>query len=355
MTETNDSEDQVIDAQPRGEQLWSYVCGYIQILRETDTPHIANPASPSPPSDSEDSHQFPSPPGIHDNQQAPPPVFAVAPSPSRSPEGGEMITLSPQPPAITQAEDIPRLSQRPLGADVDPRIANLHAMFTDFDDSLLIRGNVHSQISQPRPSQRPGHLKKLELAMTRTPRSDPPPIPPTTPPPVATTTTTFRTHLRHLYTRPPHHATPPVVEAPFALGKERSAAAGAPGKHPDIVHHEDQDLDTTQPDPNTQQQQQQQAVVHIQNATTGLLPVQMGRSTPQMQDMAPNQAFPHGMGSNPAALGHSIPNRPDMRPSPRAPNPPMRTWSAGMLDLPMRTETLGNWDDSSPIGINIVL
>ncbi|KAG1833069.1 hypothetical protein EV424DRAFT_1366959 [Suillus variegatus] len=81
---------------------------------------------------------------------------------------------------------------------------------------------------------------------------------------------------------------------------------------------------------------------HIQNATTGLLPAQMGRSTPQMQDMASNQAFPHGMGSNPAALGHGIPNRPDMRPSPRAPNPPMRTWSAGTLDLPMRTETHGN-------------
>jgi translation initiation factor 4A len=81
---------------------------------------------------------------------------------------------------------------------------------------------------------------------------------------------------------------------------------------------------------------------HIQNATTGHLPAQMGRSTPQMQDMASNQIFPHGMGSNPAALGHGVPNRPDLRPSPRAPNPPMRTWSAGTLDLPMRTETLGN-------------
>lgn len=87
---------------------------------------------------------------------------------------------------------------------------------------------------------------------------------------------------------------------------------------------------------------------HIQNATTGLLPAQMGRSTPQMQDMAPNQAFPHGMGSNPAALGHGMPNRPDMRPSPRAPNPPMRTWSAGTLDLPMRTETLGNMGRLEP-------
>ncbi|KAG1853965.1 hypothetical protein F4604DRAFT_2043226 [Suillus subluteus] len=66
---------QVIDGQPR------------------DTPDIANPASPSPPSDSEDSHQFPpSPPGIHNNQQLPPPVFAVAPSPSQSPEASEKVS-----------------------------------------------------------------------------------------------------------------------------------------------------------------------------------------------------------------------------------------------------------------------
>ena len=33
---------------------------------------------------------------------------------------------------------------------------------------------------------------------------------------------------------------------------------------------------------------------------------------------------------------HALPNRPDLRPSTRTPNPPMRTWSAGSLDLPMR-------------------
>ncbi|KAG1736036.1 hypothetical protein EDB19DRAFT_1723340 [Suillus lakei] len=99
---------------------------------------IANPASSLPPSESEDLHQFPpSPPGIHDNEQFPPPAFAVAPSPPQSPEVGDMITLSPQPPAITQAEDTPTLPQRPPDADVDPRIASLHAMFPDFDDSLL--------------------------------------------------------------------------------------------------------------------------------------------------------------------------------------------------------------------------
>jgi hypothetical protein len=141
-----------------------------------------------------------------------------------------------------------------------------------------------SQISRPRPQQRPGRLKRLKLAMTRTRRSAPPPAPvpapaptsapPTTTPPTSappTTTppasapTTFRTHLRHLYTRPSHHATPPVVDVPFAKGKERNAAAGPSYlKDPDIVPLEYQEQDTDQPDPDAQQQQQQQAVaVHI--------------------------------------------------------------------------------------------
>ncbi len=38
-----------------------------------------------------------------------------------------------------------------------------------------------------------------------------------------------------------------------------------------------------------------------------------------------------------AALGHGMPGRPDIRQNPRAPNQPMRTWSAGTLDLPLRT------------------
>ncbi|KAI9001253.1 P-loop containing nucleoside triphosphate hydrolase protein [Trametes punicea] len=37
-----------------------------------------------------------------------------------------------------------------------------------------------------------------------------------------------------------------------------------------------------------------------------------------------------------ASLGHGIPGRHDMRQSQRLPNPPMRTWSAGNLDIPMR-------------------
>ncbi|KAL5508135.1 hypothetical protein ACEPAH_5753 [Sanghuangporus vaninii] len=50
-------------------------------------------------------------------------------------------------------------------------------------------------------------------------------------------------------------------------------------------------------------------------------------------DIAPNQTIlPPALGN----LGHGLPNRPDLRPSPRVPNPPMRTWSAGTLELPLR-------------------
>ncbi|KAG2741279.1 hypothetical protein P692DRAFT_20840209, partial [Suillus brevipes Sb2] len=119
----------------------------------------------------------------------------------------------------------------------------------------------YSQNSRPRPQQRHRRLKRLRLALARSPRPAPPPVPPTAPPPV-TTTTTFKTHLRHLFTRSPHHATPPVVDVPFAQGKERNAAAGAPGKDPNIISDEEyENLNTdTQQDPNTQPQQQVVAV-----------------------------------------------------------------------------------------------
>ncbi|KAG6918948.1 hypothetical protein DXG01_010603 [Tephrocybe rancida] len=50
-------------------------------------------------------------------------------------------------------------------------------------------------------------------------------------------------------------------------------------------------------------------------------------------DIAPNQTMPP---SNPAVLSHGLPVRPDMRSAARHPNPPLRTWSAGNIDLPMR-------------------
>ncbi|KAG1896594.1 WD40-repeat-containing domain protein [Suillus fuscotomentosus] len=75
------------------------------------------------------------------------------------------------------------------------------------------------QISRPRLQQRPGRLKRFRLAMTRRPQEAPAPAPPTTSPPVAVTTT-IKTDLRHLFSRSPHHATPPVVDVPFTKAKE---------------------------------------------------------------------------------------------------------------------------------------
>ncbi|THG97659.1 hypothetical protein EW026_g4378 [Hermanssonia centrifuga] len=40
---------------------------------------------------------------------------------------------------------------------------------------------------------------------------------------------------------------------------------------------------------------------------------------------------------NTVNLGHGLPSRADIRSTPRIPGPPMRTWSAGTLDLPMRS------------------
>ncbi|KAF7301319.1 Translation initiation factor [Mycena indigotica] len=64
---------------------------------------------------------------------------------------------------------------------------------------------------------------------------------------------------------------------------------------------------------------------------------------PQM-DVAPNQMMSGSGLSNAGMLGHGLPNRPDLRPSPRATNTPMRTWSAGTLDLPIRPADPGRQD-----------
>ncbi|KAI0316701.1 hypothetical protein OF83DRAFT_1059902 [Amylostereum chailletii] len=75
-----------------------------------------------------------------------------------------------------------------------------------------------------------------------------------------------------------------------------------------------------------QTQQHRQSVTHNGN---GHLP-SLGSAT---IDIPPNQLMPPG--SMGGSLGHGLPNRPDLRPG-RTPNPPMRTWSAGSLDLPVR-------------------
>ena len=56
-------------------------------------------------------------------------------------------------------------------------------------------------------------------------------------------------------------------------------------------------------------------------------------------DISPNQMLPSVITGHPV-LGHGLPNRQDLRPSPRSPNPPLRTWSAGNLDLSIRQDPL---------------
>ncbi|KAF8897477.1 hypothetical protein BD779DRAFT_1667451 [Infundibulicybe gibba] len=65
-------------------------------------------------------------------------------------------------------------------------------------------------------------------------------------------------------------------------------------------------------------------------------------------EIAPNQIMSPGAMPNSNMLGHGLPSRPDLRGSVRAPNPPMRTWSAGTLDLPLRpTDPNAGRQDSS--------
>ncbi|KAG6872800.1 hypothetical protein C0995_006529 [Termitomyces sp. Mi166 len=71
----------------------------------------------------------------------------------------------------------------------------------------------------------------------------------------------------------------------------------------------------------------------MQSTNTDLRSNSIVAMNPQHGDIAPAQTVPP---SNPVALGHGLPPRPEIRSIGRHPNPPMRTWSAGNLDLPMR-------------------
>jgi len=83
----------------------------------------------------------------------------------------------------------------------------------------------------------------------------------------------------------------------------------------------------------TQQMQHQQTAIPDgrNNSVIGLNPAQL--------DLAPNQTISPPVIGNATMLGHGLPNRPDLRV--RHPNPPLRTWSAGTLDLPMRPPEQG--------------
>jgi translation initiation factor 4A len=78
----------------------------------------------------------------------------------------------------------------------------------------------------------------------------------------------------------------------------------------------------------TQQIQQTGHPLEARNSIIGLGPP---------QDIAPNQLATPPTLSPPSLIGHTLSSRPDLRPTPRQqPNSPMRTWSSGQLDLPIR-------------------
>ncbi|KAI0952469.1 hypothetical protein AcW1_004551 [Taiwanofungus camphoratus] len=75
---------------------------------------------------------------------------------------------------------------------------------------------------------------------------------------------------------------------------------------------------------------------HMQ-ANSGIQNPQLPSQSLPQGDLSSSQAVSPPLISSGSILGHGLPNRPDLRPGPRMPNPPMRTWSAGNLDIPMRT------------------
>jgi hypothetical protein len=95
---------------------------------------------------------------------------------------------------------------------------------------------------------------------------------------------------------------------------------------------------------------------HIQSTNSVLPNGQIGgnnnnnnnNNNQQQQDSGPNQMISPPL--QPGMLGHGLPNRPDMRGPPgRTPNQPMRTWSAGNLDLPMRPSESGSLGRSNDL------
>ncbi|KAH9844011.1 uncharacterized protein C8Q71DRAFT_697864 [Rhodofomes roseus] len=82
------------------------------------------------------------------------------------------------------------------------------------------------------------------------------------------------------------------------------------------------------------QTQQMQVVTSGLGVNSGLPNPMLGAGLPQ-GDLSSNQANAPLMQTN-SVLGNGLPNRPDIRGNGRVPNPPMRTWSAGNLDIPMR-------------------
>ncbi|KZT26875.1 hypothetical protein NEOLEDRAFT_1155268 [Neolentinus lepideus HHB14362 ss-1] len=73
----------------------------------------------------------------------------------------------------------------------------------------------------------------------------------------------------------------------------------------------------------------------VQNMTPVVPNSSQFGNSPQLD--VSNQIISPPISTSASMLGHGLPNRGDGRASSRTPNPPMRTWSAGTLDLSMRS------------------
>ncbi|PSS37379.1 hypothetical protein PHLCEN_2v781 [Hermanssonia centrifuga] len=72
-----------------------------------------------------------------------------------------------------------------------------------------------------------------------------------------------------------------------------------------------------------------------------LQPTSVLRQSPQPNDLLGRRTMAP---PNTVNLGHGLPIGADIRTTPRIPGPPMRTWSAGTLDLPIPTGSIGRAD-----------
>ncbi|KAG1893561.1 uncharacterized protein F5891DRAFT_1196188 [Suillus fuscotomentosus] len=88
-----------------------------------------------------------------------------------------------------------------------------------------------------------------------------PPAPPATTPPAAAPTT-ITPRLGNLLPWRSDHAGPPVVDVLFTQGRQRNAAAGAPGRGDSLIRDEDH-YGPSLPDPNLQRQQEVDTRQHV--------------------------------------------------------------------------------------------
>ncbi|KAG2126811.1 hypothetical protein DEU56DRAFT_536217 [Suillus clintonianus] len=110
-----------------------------------------------------------------------------------------------------QCSGLAARDDRILGAEIPGQDQDGYDVEPDFFRGMHAFSNF-----QTTTSAAPGALQKAQASYDKA----------TLPP--AAAPMTFKAHVRHLFTWRPDRAAPPVVEVPFAWGRQRHAAGGAP-------------------------------------------------------------------------------------------------------------------------------